>query len=296
VGCEVLRQTLRMPRIPANNIEIEYETFGTPDGVPMLMVNGFTSQLTGVEVGLCEAFAAAGRYVIRYDNRDVGKSTWFDGIDPASTPYTISDMAADGMGLIRALGIESAHIFGMSMGGMLVQRMAINHPSQVRSLTSVMSNTGNRAFGAATAEAMTALLRPAAEDRETYIEQSAHDRAIWSSKKFFDLEWEKQRLARDRDRAFHPQGNARQYAAIVAEGPREDALAQLNVPTLVLHGLDDTLITPSGGERTASLIPGSTLVLVKDMGHDLPRELWPLYVGLVTGHQNRAELLWKPAP
>jgi pimeloyl-ACP methyl ester carboxylesterase len=281
-----------MPRIHANNIEIEYETFGAPDGVPMLMVNGFTSQLTGIEVGLCEAFAAVGRYVIRYDNRDVGKSTWFDGIDPSTTPYTISDMAADGMGLISALGVESAHIFGMSMGGMLVQRMAINHPKQVRSLTSVMSNTGNREFGAATPEAMTALLRPAAEDRATYINQSALDRAIWSSKKFFDLAWETQRLARDRDRAFHPEGNARQYAAIIAEGPREDALRALDIPTLVLHGLDDTLITPSGGERTADLIPGSTLVLVKDMGHDLPRELWPFYVGLVTGHQNRAELLW----
>jgi pimeloyl-ACP methyl ester carboxylesterase len=282
-----------MPRIHANSIDIEYETFGSPEGVPMLMVNGFTSQLTGIEVGFCEAFAAAGRYVIRYDNRDVGKSTWFDGIDAATTPYTISDMAADGMGLVRALGIESAHIFGMSMGGMLVQRMAINHPTQVRSLTSVMSNTGNREFGAATSDALTALLRPAAEDRETYINQSALDRAIWSSKKFFDLAWETQRLTRDRDRAFHPEGNARQFAAIAAEGPREDALRALDVPTLVLHGLDDTLITPSGGERTADLIPGSTLVLVKDMGHDLPRELWPFFVGLVTGHQNRADLLWR---
>jgi pimeloyl-ACP methyl ester carboxylesterase len=292
-----------MPRVAANGIEIEYETFGSPDDPALLLVNGFTSQLTNWEADMCEMFASRGRFVIRYDNRDVGLSTHLDGqpapigeITRALTShqplppvaYTLSDFAADGMGLLSALGIEQAHIAGVSMGGMIVQAMAIEHPSRVLTLTSIMSRTGEHQFGKSTPEANAALLAPPPRERSAYIEQSVIGRKIWGSQRYFDADYERIRLARDYDRMFYPEGAGRQMAAIMASPPRTEGLRNLRVPTLVIHGRVDQLITLSGGERTAELVPGANLLVMNDMGHDLPRPLWPVLVDAMISHQTHA--------
>jgi pimeloyl-ACP methyl ester carboxylesterase len=295
-----------MGMIHANGIQICFETFGDPDDPALLLVNGYTTQLTGWSVAVCEEFARRGRFVVRYDNRDVGLSTHFDGQTASlaeamaarfgegpmpQVPYTLSDMAADGIGLLSALGIDRAHIAGMSMGGMIVQTMAIEHPDRVLSLTSVMSNTGNPEFGSSTPEASAMLLRPSSTTRQTYIDESAAGRAVWSSPRYFDLEQERVKLAVDFDRMFYPEGGDRQYLAIVASPSREDGLRQLQVPTLVIHGRADTLITLAGGERTAALVPGANLLILNDMGHDLPEPLCPFVIDAMLSHQNHAASL-----
>jgi pimeloyl-ACP methyl ester carboxylesterase len=294
-----------MASIIANGITIEYETFGDSSNPALLLVSGYTSQLTGFEVSFCEQLAARSLFVIRYDNRDVGKSQWFDGQSAQTDaviafrkgegprpeiPYSLSDMAADGMGLLTALGIDRAHVLGTSMGGMLAQTMAIEHGHRFLSLISVMSNTGEPEFGRSTPAAGVALMAPPPAGRDAYIAQSVQGRRTWTSKKYFDAEFEASRLARDYDRAFHPEGNVRQYSAIMMAEPRADRLRALHIETLVIHGRDDELITPLGGERTAELIPGSTLVVLNDMGHDLTRELWPVIIDQVCIHTTRAEL------
>ena len=292
-----------MSRVAANGIEIEYETFGSPGDPAFLLVNGFTSQLTNWETGMCEMFAARGRYVIRYDNRDVGLSTHLEG-QPApigeltraltgGTPlpaiaYTLSDFAADGMALLTALGIEQAHIAGVSMGGMIVQAMAIEHPHRVLTLTSIMSRTGEHQYGKSSPEANAALMAAPLSERGAYIEQSLIGRRLWGSPRYFDADYERERLGRDYDRMFYPQGAGRQMAAIMASPPRTEGLQNLRVPTLVIHGRADQLITLSGGERTAELVPGANLLVMNDMGHDLPRPLWPLLVDAMMSHQTHA--------
>ena len=284
----------------ANGIRIEYETFGSPNDPALLLVSGFTSQLTSWDERLCEALAAQQRFVIRYDNRDVGLSTHFDGQSASladvmrfrrgdgprpEVAYTLSDMAADGIALLDALGIAKAHVVGVSMGGMIVQTMAIEHPTRVASLTSIMSHTGERDVGRSTKEANDALMSPPPGEREAYIEYSVRNAAIWSSRRYFtdELEARRTRAATDFDRMFHPEGATRQIAAIMVAPDRADALRALDVPTLVVHGRDDTLITPTGGERTAALVPGAHLLMIADMGHDLPVALWPLLVAAVAG-------------
>jgi pimeloyl-ACP methyl ester carboxylesterase len=292
-----------MARTAANGIEIEYETFGSPTDLALLLVNGFTSQLTAWDTAMCERLAAAGRYVIRYDNRDVGLSTHFDGVKPnlggvmkarkdrtpmPSVPYGLADFAADGMALLTALGIERAHIAGVSMGGMIAQTMAIEHPHRVLTLTTIMSHTGEPAFGRSTPEANAALMKAPPTERQAYINESAEGRRVYGSPRYFDLELEKSRLARDYDRAFYPEGATRQMAAIMAAPDRTDGLRNLKIPTFVLHGRADTLITVSGGERTAELVPGSMLMVLNDMGHDLPHALWPTINDTMVSFQNHA--------
>jgi pimeloyl-ACP methyl ester carboxylesterase len=248
-------------------------------------------------------FIDAGFHVVRFDNRDCGLSYKHDGlmvetdkvtmqammgdVVTVEVPYTLSDMAADAMGVLDHLGIEKAHVIGASMGGMIAQTVAIEHGHRVASLTSVMSVTGDLAYGAPTEAAMAALLAPPSPDRDTYIE-SAATWAVWCSKKHFDLNEAKARAAREYDRSFYPEGSHRQLAAIYSSGDRSEALRSLTIPTLVIHGRDDTLLTPSGGERTAELIPGSVFMFVTDMGHDLPTPLWPLFVDAITTHARRA--------
>ena len=289
--------------IDANGIQLCFETFGDPTDPAVLLVNGFTTQMTGWDAEYCHHIAARGRFVIRYDNRDVGFSSHLDGQTASLAevvaarqglgampllPYTLSDMAADGMGLLTALGIERAHIVGASMGGMIVQTMAIEHPTRVLSLTSIMSNTGNPEFGSSTPEANAILMRPPSSDRETYIEDGASGRKVWSSPRYFDIEDERARLAVDFDRMFYPEGAGRQFIAIVGSLSREDGLRSLAVPTLVIHGRADTLITLSGGERAAELVPGANLMVLNDMGHDLPRPLWPVILDAIISHQHHA--------
>jgi pimeloyl-ACP methyl ester carboxylesterase len=281
----------------SGGLEIEYDTFGSAGDPALLLIQGFTGQLIAWEERFCEGLAAGGYQVIRFDNRDCGWSTTFDGVtvDPAAVmtavvagqpvpevPYTLSDMAADAVGLLDHLDVERAHVLGVSMGGMIAQHVAIEHPRRVHSLISLMSMTGEFEYGTPTPEAMAALLAPPPQDRDACIVR-AGEAAVWSSKRFFDADRARAQAARNFDRRFYPEGAPRQLAAIYASGRRTEGLAALRVPTLVIHGRDDTLITPSGGTRTAELVAGSTLLLVADMGHDLPEPLWPLLTGAIIG-------------
>ncbi len=286
-----------------SGINIEYESMGDPSNPTLLWIMGFGAQMTAWPVEFLQLFIDAGFHVVRFDNRDCGLSYKHDGlmvetdkvtmqammgdVVTVEVPYTLSDMAADAMGVLDHLGIEKAHVIGASMGGMIAQTVAIEHGHRVASLTSVMSVTGDLAYGAPTEEALGALLAPPSPDRDTYIE-SAATWAVWCSKKHFDLNEAKARAAREYDRSFYPEGSHRQLAAIYSSGDRSEALRNLTIPTLVIHGRDDTLLTPSGGERTAELIPGSVFMFVTDMGHDLPTPLWPLYVDAITSHARRA--------
>lgn len=291
-----------MPRTALpSGIELEYDTFGDPADPTLLLVNGYTSQMIVWETELLDALVAQGLHVVIYDNRDVGLSGKLDGqlVDPAAVlrsliageqvevPYTLSEMAADGMGLLDHLGIEQAHIAGVSMGGMIVQMMAIEHPARVASLTSIMSTSGDPSVGQPSAEARETLLAPPATERDQYIAESVRAK-VWLSTKHYSEAGTKQRSAKQFDRIFYPEGFARQLAAIYATGDRSERLRALDVPTLVIHGRDDQLITPSGGERTAELIDGSTYLLVSDMGHDLPAPLAGVFAEAIGGHIRTA--------
>jgi pimeloyl-ACP methyl ester carboxylesterase len=292
-----------MPRARLNSgIELEFATHGDPANPTLLLVCGFTSQINGWDIGLIDQFVERDLHVVCFDNRDVGLSTKLTAqVQPMQVlkairaggplpdvPYTLSDMAADGIGLLDHLGVQRAHIAGMSMGGMIVQTMAIEHPTRVASLTSVMSTTGHPDYGAPTRAARDVLLSPPPKDRDAYIASSANA-AVWRSRRYLDLEAMRRRAAFDFDRSFYPEGSSRQLAAIYASGDRSDALATLDVPTLVIHGRDDTLIAVSGGEHTAELIAGSKLLILSDMGHDFPQPLWPVVADAIASHVRLAD-------
>lgn len=282
-----------MPQLSLpTGITIEYETFGNPADPALLLISGFSAQLTSWHENLCKLFAAQNFHVIRFDNRDCGLSTKLDGVAVNTTavitaalmeepipevPYTLTHMAADAMGVLDGLGIAKAHVMGASMGGMIAQTVAIEHPHRVLSLTSVMSQPGEPEVGQPTPEAMESFFTPPPASREEYLDSSA-SWLVWHSKKYRDAQRTRAQAAVDFDRSFYPEGGPRQLAAIYASGRRSEGLAKLTMPTLVLHGLDDTLIAPDGGERTAEIIPGAKLVMLEDMGHDLPEALWPRYV------------------
>ena len=292
-----------MPRaLVQTGMELEYDTFGSPQDPALLLIMGFTAQMTAWDVRFCQILADGGHFVIRFDNRDSGLSTKLDGqvpdvagamaaaladTPPPPLPYLLDDMAADAMGLLDVLGIERAHIMGASMGGMIAQVVAINHPERVISLVSVMSQPGEIEVGQPSDEAAVAIFSPPPTTREEYIEASPRW-LVWASKKHRDVAQTKERAAREFDRSFYPEGAPRQMAAIYGSGRRSAELQALDVPTLVIHGRDDQLITPSGGLRTAELIPGAHLLFVADMGHDLPEPLWPLLTDAVLSHTRRA--------
>ena len=278
-------------------IEIEFETFGSPDDPALLLIMGLSAQMTAWPDSLCQALATD-QYVVRFDNRDCGLSTKFDGVEvdvmavitvalaeqePPEVPYTLSDMAADAVGLLDHLGIERAHIVGASMGGMIAQTVAIEHPARTLSLTSIMSQPGDPDVGQPSPEAMAVLFSPAAADRDAYIDSSI-GWGVWSSQKYFDAAEARRQAALDYDRSFCPDGAPRQMAAIYASGRRSDGLKTLKTPTLVIHGRDDKLIAPSGGVRTAELIEGANLLLMADMGHDFPEPLIPTIVDAIRSH------------
>jgi pimeloyl-ACP methyl ester carboxylesterase len=284
-----------------SGLSIAYETFGDPGDLPVLLVMGFGTQMIGWHEDFCAMLAGRGRYVIRYDNRDCGLSSKFDdhpvemgqfiaavssGDIPAARamiPYSLADMAGDGMSLLTTLGIETAHVVGSSMGGMIAQAMAITHPARVLTLTSMMSSTGEPGYGQATPEAQQALFAPRPADRDGCIAASERELA-WASRRYADPAAIRDLAAASYDRAYYPAGTARQLGAMILGGSRADALRTLDVPTLVIHGLDDTLIDPSGGKRTAELIPGARLLLIPDMGHDRPRELWGTLCDAIEAH------------
>jgi pimeloyl-ACP methyl ester carboxylesterase len=284
----------------ANGIDIEYETFGDPTDPVMLLIMGLGGQLIVWDDELCTQLADHGFRVIRYDNRDVGLSTKIEGGpvpdvmavvqgDRSSVPYSLDDMAADATGLLDALGIENAHVVGVSMGGMIAQVVAIDHPGRVLSLASIMSTTGDPSVGAPTPEAMAVLMRPPAEERDEVIAAEVEStRAIGSPGFPFDEERTRSRAAAKYDRSFYPQGVARQVAAVVSAADRTERLSHIDVPTVVIHGTADPLVTPSGGEATAKAIPGAELIMVEGMGHELPPGSWPTVVDAVVRNAAKA--------
>ena len=280
-------------RAPVGAIEIAYETFGAPDDPPLLLIMGLGTQMLGWPDEFCRALEARGLYVIRFDNRDIGLSTHLHDApapdvmaavtgDTRSASYTLADMAADAAGLLDALALTSAHVAGASLGGMVAQTLAIEHPRRVRSLTSIMSTTGDRRVGAPTEAGAAALMAPPARDRDGAIERALNSaRAIGSPGFPLDEEAVRVRASRSFDRAFDPPGVARQLVAVLASPDRTPQLHELAVPTLVIHGADDALIGVSGGRATAAAIPGAELVIIEGMGHDLPRALWPELAGQI---------------
>jgi pimeloyl-ACP methyl ester carboxylesterase len=272
-----------MPKAPSNGIELEYDDFGSSSDPPLLLIMGFSAQMIAWDDRFCGLLADEGFHVIRFDNRDVGLSSRVP--EPA---YTLDDMAADAAGLLDHLGIAAAHIVGASMGGMIAQLFAIRHPQKTLSLCSIMSTTGNPEVGAPTPEAISALLQPRPTTREEAIARGEEVGRIIGSKTLFDAEKAKRNAALAFDRANDPDGILRQMQAIQAQTAREADLAKVTMPTLVIHGRHDPLVTVSGGEATAKAIPGAQLLVLDEMGHDLPEPLWPEIVGAITKNARSA--------
>jgi pimeloyl-ACP methyl ester carboxylesterase len=270
-----------------------YETFGASDSRPLLLVMGLASQMLLWDEAFCEQLAAQGFWVIRFDNRDIGRSTILKGArvpqrwelltrNARGAAYALDEMAADAIGLLDDLQIPAAHVVGASMGGMIAQLLAINHPDRVLSLVSIMSTTGNRRVGRPHPRMAMRMLRKVRRDREGYIEDHiATYRAIGSSGFDFEEEHKRERAGRCFDRGIHPAGSARQMAAVVSAPDRTSSLERLRVPTTVIHGDADPLVNVSGGRATAQAIPDAELVILPGMGHDLPRELWPQIIDAI---------------
>jgi pimeloyl-ACP methyl ester carboxylesterase len=290
-----------MPNVTANGIRIEYETFGDRSSPALLLIYGLGGQMIHWDEGLCRQLADKGLYVIRFDNRDVGLSTKFDelGVPDAmaalsarmegktvDAPYSLDDMADDAVGLLDALGIEKAHICGMSMGAHITQTIAIRHPTRVLSLAPIYGGTGNPALPQPKPEVVRLLLTPPPQEREAYVE---HRLKLWrtiSGPAFPPYEaWCRKRAGQAYDRCFYPQGVARQYVAVVAHGDRRPALANVTARTLVIHGSDDPLVLVEGGRDTAKTIPGAELMIIDGMGHDIPHGgAWPRIMDAVAAH------------
>jgi pimeloyl-ACP methyl ester carboxylesterase len=281
-------------------ITLCYERFGSEDDPPVLLIMGLATQMIGWPDEFCAQLAGRGFQVIRFDNRDIGRSTRVRGrpptprqliarkIDPVL--YTLSDMAGDAAGLIRELDISPAHVVGASMGGMIAQTLAAQHPETLRSLVSIMSTTGNRWKGQPAFGIYRYLLRQAPEDREGYIEHTTRVfEAIGSRGLPFDRDRVRDMAARAHDRGRDPAGPGRQLAAIIASGDRTAELRTIRSPTLVIHGSTDRMVARSGGVATARAIPGARLMIVEGMGHDLPEAAWAQLVDATAGHAHAAD-------
>lgn len=267
--------------------ELHYDTFGDSSQATLLLVNGLGSQCTNYKDAWCEMFASRGFQVIRFDNRDVGLSTSFADapVDDQGACYRLSDMSDDAFAVLDANGVERAHVMGLSMGGMIVQTMAIEHPERILSLTSVMSNTGEPEYMKSSPAAYALLTGPPPTDRASAIERYVDGMRTYGStfarEPADEARWRVDAAA-SFDRSFTPDGTRRQFFAVGASGSRADTLRALEVPTLVLHGSADTLIDAIGGRRTAELIPGARFELIDGMGHDYPPQIWERWVDLLT--------------
>jgi pimeloyl-ACP methyl ester carboxylesterase len=281
-------------------ITLCYETYGEPSDPTALLVMGLGTQMVAWQADFCEQLAGRGLHVVRFDNRDIGRSTHLAGRPPSiaqlltrskrAAHYTLGDMADDAAGLLRALDLAPAHVIGASMGGMIAQLLAVRHSQMVRSLTSIMSNTGGIRNGQPSLRVYKVFLRRPGEGREAFI---AHTEVLFKAigspgfphddadlHKFAEISYE-----RDHD----PTGPGRQLAAILASGDRTPQLRGITVPTLVVHGGSDPLVSPSGGRATARAIPGAKLMTIPGMGHDLPRAVWPQLIDAITELAQRAD-------
>jgi pimeloyl-ACP methyl ester carboxylesterase len=286
-----------VPLAPANDVELCYDSFGDPDDPTLLLIVGLGQQLIWWEDEFCLGFVDRGFHVVRYDNRDCGLSTKLEGTvdlfglldrvgrgEAIDVPYRLSDLAADAVGLLDHLEVDRAHVAGMSMGGMIAQTLAIEHPERLASMTSIMSTTGDPDVGQPAADALEALVANVGGevDRDTAVTLSVAQSKITHGPVYFDEDAVAARAAEAYDRCYSPDGTNRQFAAVLASGSRSDALASVTTPSLVIHGRADALIDPSGGERTAEVLPGAELVLIDDMGHSVPTLLWPVFHESIT--------------
>jgi pimeloyl-ACP methyl ester carboxylesterase len=273
-------------------IEICYETFGDPGDPAILLIMGLGTQMLAWHEDFCTQLADHGYFVIRHDNRDIGRSTHLDGAPVPSlvqlarrdrnSPYTLADMAGDSIGVLDHLGIEQAHIVGASMGGMIAQTLAIRYPQRALSLVSIMSNTGSFWSGQPALAMYAVLLKPSPRDRERFIEHGVEMfTKIGGSGYEPDIEDLRDIATRSYDRGHDPRGSQRQLWAIVADRDRTPDLRRLKLPATVIHGAEDKLVRPSGGRTTANAIPGATLLEIQGMGHGLPRGAWPQIVGAI---------------
>jgi len=284
---------------PCNGIEIAYQEVGDPVGDPLLLVMGLGTQMLAWDEELCELLAGRGFRVVRFDNRDIGHSTMIEGAGVpkradlflgrrSTAPYLLSDMAADTIGLMDHLGIESAHVVGASMGGMIGQTLAIEHADRVRSLVSIMSTTGSRWVGTPTLKAFGIMLAKAPRGRDAFVERILKTFKVVGSPAYPTDEPRLREMAgRMYDRSHNPKGVLRQMHAITASGNRTQALRKLRLPATVIHGTRDVLVRPSGGRATARAIPNARLRIVEGMGHDLPRALWPIFIDEIADNAAR---------
>jgi len=293
-----------VPRAAVNGIELEYDTFGSRNAPPLVLIMGLGAQMILWEEDFCGQLAERGFHVVRFDNRDIGLSSQLDagGIPnvfevmqaaaagkPVSAPYTLSDMADDTVALMSALAIDRAHVVGASMGGMIAQTLAIRHPRRLLSMVSLMSTTGDPALPPPTPAAMQVLMTPRPFDRAGNIASGLEAwRVIGSPAYPMDEPTMRDLFARSFDRGYHPAGVARQMAAIFASGDRTHALGSVTVPSLVIHGDADPLIPVAAGRATAAAIPNAELLEIAGMGHDLPRGTWPILIDAIAAHATRA--------
>jgi pimeloyl-ACP methyl ester carboxylesterase len=274
-----------MPRAHNGDVEIEYQSFGDDRPETVLLVNGLGSQMTRWPEAFCDKLVAKGYRAIRFDNRDTGLSTW------PTAAYTLKDMANDAVAVLDAAGVRQAHIAGVSMGGMIVQRIAIDHPDRVLSMTSIMSTTGEPSKFQSTPEANAVLTTPPPSpdrDYEAFIAHGiANARTIGSPAYPWTEQEARERVIAEHKRAFNPAGTARQMGAVRADGDRTEALKRLTIPVVVLHGAEQVLLMPVGGEATAAAIPAAELRIIPGMGHDLPPGLYDIFVDAIGSAASR---------
>ena len=298
-------QPPQMARV--NGLDLCYEIFGDPAAEPLILIMGLGSQMIQWDDDFCRQLAARGFRVIRFDNRDIGQSSKLSGGKPLSpiellklrlfkipvkAPYRLRDMAEDTVGLMDVLGIKSAHIVGLSMGGMIAQEIAISFPQRVRSLTSIMSTTGNPKIPGPTREAMAVLMAPPPKSKEEYLARYGQTWKVLRAGSFPEDEaLDPARAERTYARGLSPAGTGRQLRAILASGSRKERLRSVKAPTLVIHGTVDPLVHPAGGKDTVASIPGAKLVMIERMGHALPLQVWPQIIDAIDKHAHAASTM-----